>query len=57
METQNLTPSQQAASLRARILAGESVPLDELKEFIITSNTSLEIQRKTRDKPSDVDFF
>jgi hypothetical protein len=50
-------PVTRAAELRARILAGEKIPLEELREFIIASQTALEGQKKTREKPSDVEFF
>ena len=53
-----LTPAQQTAlALKSRILAGEKVPLDELKEFILLANSNLTSQRKEAQKPSDVDFF
>ena len=53
---QSPTPAQEKAlELRRRIQAGETVPLDELRDFIRLSNQSLEKQRKAEDK--DVDFF
>lgn len=56
--SENLTPSQLAAlDLRRRMLAGEKIPLSELKEFILASNSTLEGQRKQREKPTDVEFF
>jgi hypothetical protein len=44
-------------SLRQRMLAGEKIPLDELRAFILSSNGSLQEQRKQREKPTDVEFF
>lgn len=55
METLPLTPS--AEDLKRRILGGENVPLEDLKEFILGSYVSLEKDRKVREKPADVDFF
>lgn len=57
METRPLTPALAAEDLKRRILSGESVPLDELKTFILFSNNSLQEQRKSREKPTDVEFF
>lgn len=58
METRPLTPSQlEALSLRQRMLAGEKIPLDELRSFILSSTGTLEGQRKQREKPTDVEFF
>ena len=53
-----LTPAQEEAMrLQARIRAGENVPLDDLKAFILLANKSLEKQRRETEKPTDVDFF
>lgn len=50
---------QEAQTLKARIHAGEKIPLEELKAFILKANSSLSTQRKSKETPkdSDVDFF
>jgi len=51
-----------ALDLRTRLANGEKIPLSELQAFILSSETDLrnikaEIKAKTKEKPSDVDFF
>lgn len=50
---------QEAQDLKARLLSGETIPLEELKAFILKANSSLSTQRKSKETPkdSDVDFF
>lgn len=48
--------------LKARILAGEQIPREELVAFILTAEADLSAERKKRNsgetfKPQDVDFF
>ena len=53
-----ITPAQEKAmELKNRLLSGENVPLDELREFIRLANGTLARQRKAADTPTDVDFF
>jgi hypothetical protein len=50
----------QALTLKARILAGENIPLSELKAFILSAEADLSQIRTTRnvkEKKIDVDFF
>lgn len=49
-----------ALSLKARILAGETVPLEELRKFLSGASDDMEKTRAKRVKPlkaDDVDFF
>lgn len=49
-----------ALELKARILAGESVPLEELRTFLQSASNDMEKTRVKRVKPlkdTDVDFF
>jgi hypothetical protein len=48
---------QQAFLLKQRILSGESIPLDDLKSFLLSANGALDKQRQEREKPTDIDFF
>lgn len=57
-----LTPDAKikALHLQARLLSGEEVPLDEIKEFLINADFDLEktkVKRSTIIKKEDVDFF
>ena len=48
----------EAREIQSRILAGESLPLSSLREFILRANSSLSSERKARNKnEGDVDFF
>jgi len=50
--------SLKATQLSQRILSGEKIPLEELREFIIAANTKLTGDQKKKDTPpKDVDFF
>lgn len=49
-----------ALSLKARILAGEKVPIEDLKAFILKADADLTSTRKREnkvEKATDVDFF
>ncbi len=49
-----------ALDLKARILAGENVPLADLKAFLLQADTDLTSARKKEnkaEKTTDVDFF
>jgi hypothetical protein len=54
-------PQKQAAlEIKARILAGETIPLAELQAFILSADADLSTTRakkNTVEKRSDVDFF
>jgi hypothetical protein len=52
--------AQAARDIKARLLAGESIPLEELKLFILSSERDLTQSRKAENtviKATDVDFF
>jgi hypothetical protein len=47
-----------AAELTRRILAGEKIPLAELKDFILAAHADTKADRKAKDKgEKDVEFF
>lgn len=49
-----------AMTLKARLLAGENIPLDELKAFILSAESDLDKNRvkiAKAEKKLDVDFF
>jgi hypothetical protein len=56
-ETQKLA----ALELKARMLSGEKIPIEELKAFVLRSEKDLSANRakeaKAEKKPDDVDFF
>lgn len=52
-----LSPEEKSLSLKTRLFSGEKIPLDELKEFILLSYSTLEKQKKAAEKPTDVNFF
>ena len=51
----------QNLDLKARILSGENIPLEELRQFILTAEKGFNAERKRRNRaetePKDVDFF
>lgn len=57
-----LTPNakQLALEMKARILSGEKIPIEEIRNFILKADFDLEttrIKSATKEKISDVDFF
>jgi len=51
---------EQARSIKARILAGEDIPLSELKTFLASAEADLtksRLARNVKEKQTDVDFF
>lgn len=52
--------AQSAREIKARILAGETIPLADLKSFILSAERDLTKARKVENikvKQTDVDFF
>lgn len=51
---------QLALEMKARILSGEKIPIEEIRAFILKADFDLEttrIKTATKEKISDVDFF
>jgi hypothetical protein len=49
--------AEKAREIKARVLAGETIPLDEVVAFLSTANRVVQGEVKKIEKPTDVDFF
>lgn len=59
METPPLTPPspEEARRIKDSLLGNSPLDLSSLVEFILRAQTSLAVERRKKDSPTDVDFF
>lgn len=49
--------AEKAREIKTRVLAGETIPLDEVVAFLTSANKVVQGEVKKAEKPTDVDFF